>query len=299
MMSDDWYRDSSASDKSQKTLKSTRKRPSTGISSIMETKIEPLFTFPEQLLVCKRPKPREETSVIRKRRIKDFYDNSYTGNRLRREKFRRFMVGLIVKPEGFHDVRDKDVNRYYNYVRNGVDTIHVANMGENDVEKILSLVPSDFRERFQDFTKELLEQIREDYVGAIKQSIVDFVLSDPFQEDISQKETLKLSPENFISPSDFNSYQNQLKKYLFPINPCMRLTLEHWIRDWKSFRLIDLTALEANNESWNLMDFKSTIFNQISNGRKILKTKWFDNIQSIFLVVSSGGEQNLLETSCI
>lgn len=187
MISDDWYRDSSASDKSPKAVKSNRKRPSTGISSIMETKVEPLFTLPEHLMTCKRPKPREETSVILKQRLKDFYENSYSGNRLSRERFRRFMVGLIVKPEGLDDARDKDVNRYYNYVRNGVDTIHVANMGEEDVDKILSLVPNTFQQRFEDFMEELMEQVREDYVGAIKQSIVDFVLSDPLQEKICGK----------------------------------------------------------------------------------------------------------------
>ncbi|XP_011298266.1 dynein heavy chain 7, axonemal-like [Fopius arisanus] len=204
------------------------------------------------------------------------------------------MVGLIVKPKGLDAVSDKDVNRYYNYVRNGVDTIHVANIGKDDVEKIVKLVPYEFRQRFENFMEELMGQVREDYVGAIKQSIVDFVLSDPFQDEIFQQvnnppETSKLSPQDFMSASDFNSHQIQLQKYLFPINPCMRLTLEHWIRDWKSFRLIDLEAIEASNESWNLMDLKSTIFYQISNGRKILKSQWFDNIQGIFLVNNRKG----------
>lgn len=99
-------------------------------------------------------------------------------------------MGLIVRPElSEKDVDlsdDKDINRYYYYICNGVDTIHTAGIEEDFIEAILSLIPSNLRDRFPEFTNNLMTEIKEDFTKNIKKAIVEFALTDPSKEHPSE-----------------------------------------------------------------------------------------------------------------
>lgn len=96
------------------------------------------------------------------------------------------MVGLIVRPElpelGADLSDDKDVNRYYYYICNGVDTIHTASIGQDYVDAILALVPGNLRQRFPDSTDNLMTEIKEDFIRNMKRAVVEFALADPFKD---------------------------------------------------------------------------------------------------------------------
>lgn len=102
----------------------------------------------------------------------------------------RFMVGLIVKPElPEKDVDlsdDKDINRYYYYICNGVDTIRTVSIEDVFVEAILDLVPSSLRDKFPDFANNLILEIKEDFTKNMKKAIVEFALTDISKERLSQ-----------------------------------------------------------------------------------------------------------------
>lgn len=102
----------------------------------------------------------------------------------------RFMVGLIVKPELLEkDVDlsdDKDINRYYHYICNGVDTIHTVSVEEVFIEAILNLVPGNLRAKFPDFANNLILEIKEDFTKNMKNAIVEFALTDPSKEHPSE-----------------------------------------------------------------------------------------------------------------
>lgn len=280
-MNNDWRLDSSSQ-------RSRKRRPSSPgmLSSIMETKIEPLFAFPDDLSSIKRPRPREKNSVIKKKRLKEFFDNSYAGQRLKRENFRKYLVELITKiPD--NDTADKNESKFYNYIRNGVDTIHVSSIDENISKKIFQLVQKKkYDKRAEKYIDILMKEVSQDYVVAIKKSIIDFVLMDPFENtNLSDNEPSKIEAVDFSVRHEFPNRRLKLEKNLFLINPCMRSTLELWVRDWMDFRLVNLDVIKASTESWNLGDFKNKIYQQIQAARKALKTKWFGNIQQLFLLV--------------
>jgi len=96
------------------------------------------------------------------------------------------MVGLIVKPElPEKDVDlsdDKDVNRYYYYICNGVDTIRTVSIENVFVEAILDLVPGSLRDKFPDCAGDLILEIKEDFTKNMKKAIVEFALRDPSEE---------------------------------------------------------------------------------------------------------------------
>jgi len=96
------------------------------------------------------------------------------------------MVGLIVKPElPAKDVDlsdDADVNRYYYYICNGVDTINAAGIDEKAVRKILVLVPKILRKRYPDFSNNLMAEIKEGFTMNMKRAIIEFALTDYLEE---------------------------------------------------------------------------------------------------------------------
>lgn len=96
------------------------------------------------------------------------------------------MVSLITKPELPNvDIdlnNDEDVNRYYNYICNGVDTVHTVQIQDVVIEKILLLVPYHLRDRFAYYTESLLIEIKDTYTRNIKKAILQYALQVPVQK---------------------------------------------------------------------------------------------------------------------
>lgn len=81
---------------------------------------------------------------------------------------------------------DKDVNRYYYYVCNGVDTIRTVSIEDVFVEAILDLIPARLRDKFPDCAGDLILEIKEDFTRNMKKAIVEFALTDPSKEHPSE-----------------------------------------------------------------------------------------------------------------
>ena len=97
----------------------------------------------------------------------------------------RYVVSFIVKTELTNiDIdlsNDEDVNRYYNYICNGIDTLHTVQIQDNVIEKILLLVPYYLRVRFTYYTESLLIEIKDIYSRNIKKAILQYALQDPVE----------------------------------------------------------------------------------------------------------------------
>ncbi|KAK2587842.1 hypothetical protein KPH14_003939 [Odynerus spinipes] len=245
---------------------------------IMDAKVEPLFSLPENLIDCEKYKKRKIEKI-------NVEETSYTSRRFKKEQFRRCIVGLITKPElseKDEDLRnDKSVNRYYYYISHGIDTTQIARIGEDVSNKILHLVPFKLRERFADYTNKLLAEIEEDFSRNIKRAMLEFALLDPYGENLHYKHE---SPVDGAEAQYVKRYRYVLENILHLINPCMKMTLEQWIADYETFRLIDFEAIASRNESWELLDFQNLILRQIGNARRRLRKSWYGGIQDIYLV---------------
>jgi len=60
------------------------------IPKILDTKVEPLFSLPLDLMNLKRCKRKEEALIKKMGKIQKFRDAPHTAKRLREEKFRRY-----------------------------------------------------------------------------------------------------------------------------------------------------------------------------------------------------------------
>ncbi|XP_015440426.1 PREDICTED: LOW QUALITY PROTEIN: dynein heavy chain 7, axonemal [Dufourea novaeangliae] len=195
------------------------------------------------------------------------------------------MVGLVVKPElsesGLDLTTDQDINRYYNYISNGVDTVHTAEIHDDVLEKILNSVPYCLRDRFNYCTEDLLIEIKDTYTLNIKKAILEFALQDPLQESPQEAQQSELL-SSLVGQVRERSVTLQRDLYL--INPCMKMTLDRWIRIFRDFRLIDVKKLATHKGSWGLQEYESTVYRQIERGKVTLQKSWYSGIQDIFLV---------------
>ncbi|XP_076629954.1 dynein axonemal heavy chain 7 [Colletes latitarsis] len=201
-------------------------------------------------------------------------------------KIERFVAGLVVKPElsqaNIDLNTDQDVNRYYNYICNGVDTFHAVQIQDDVVEKILNLVPYSLQDRFNYCTEDLLVEIKDTFTTNIKRAILEFALQDRLREHLFEAEQ-----ETRLLPTLVGQvweYRETLRNNLYLINPCMTMTLEQWVCKFRNFRLIDLKQIAEHEESWNLTVFANTLLRQINKERNALKNTWYSGIQDIFLV---------------
>lgn len=163
------------------------------LPNIIDAKIQPLFKFPEELedvsLRKKLKLKNNGAGSVKEKENKILSKHSYTEQRLKKEQFRRQLIELIVKPELSEerlDSRDKDINRYYYYVQNGINTVHVTTLEKRIIDNIMILISPQFRNRFNEFLNTLLKEVENEFIVSMKKSIVEFAFKDPFENEFSQ-----------------------------------------------------------------------------------------------------------------
>ncbi|CAK9814603.1 Dynein axonemal heavy chain 7 [Anthophora plagiata] len=267
-------------------VRKERAKPVRKISNVIDRKIEPLFSLPAELMKCIRCERKDM-----KRRKRDMKE-TFTQKRYKVEEFRRLMVGLIVKTElpgvNIDLNNDKDVNRYYNYICNGVDTVHAVKIQDDVLEMILSLVPSNLRGRFEYHTEDLLFEIKAIFTENIKKAILEYALQDPMEEYFSQEKIsqmlLRIRRSLPGLSAAVQGNREAVRHILYLINPCMRMSLEHWVGNFCDFRLFDMKQIMEHDISWDLSEFERTIHRHIVKARRVLRDSWYSGIQDIFLM---------------
>lgn len=98
---------------------------------------------------------------------------SYTELRREREEFRQKLVQLILCDDGPSDGTDeiggvqpdlpsreeRVVLRYYYYIRQGVDTVHVTRLASESLKRILDLVPTKLK-KWKDLRRTLTQEVK-------------------------------------------------------------------------------------------------------------------------------------------
>lgn len=107
---------------------------------------------------------------------------SYTIVRREREEFRKKLVSLILTnedptEEAFPNADEREVLKYYYYIKYGIDTIHVAPIDSKLVTKIMKLLPKTIG-KYQDVIVNNMDEVKSEYLLAVKKAVVDFVLGD-------------------------------------------------------------------------------------------------------------------------
>ncbi|XP_031440303.1 dynein axonemal heavy chain 7 [Clupea harengus] len=228
--------------------------------------------------------------------------SSHAQPKKEREQFRSALVSIIMQQDtttgksfteesppprsGSPTATEKDILRYYYYIRNGIDTEHVADMEDSCLENVLSLVPSHLKKLTT--TIELLsDEMKEDYLMSVKKAIVDFVLRDPRENEEDKvkdlpphREEIEVVPKPWHK--SFLQAQRRMSERLHAINPTMLSVLDVWHGSFKKLRLVDVEEFHNREESMELHVFQQLVSKHIESAKDVLLKKWFPEVQQIY-----------------
>jgi dynein heavy chain len=168
--------------------------------------------------------------------------------------------------------------RYWFYVQNGIPAESIAPLETKALDNIQALIPSKLiaADTLNSTRKEVIGEIRETYDLAVKQSIVDYILLDP-----SEQERLQIPPflERYVpriarAPvpwhEEVGKSKEGMEQDLYVTNPMMLEVLKAF-SPFESLRIVDLSVFTPNVLPMTMEDFQNTLKNQCAAFRaKIL-----------------------------
>ncbi|XP_037866676.1 dynein axonemal heavy chain 7 isoform X1 [Bombyx mori] len=256
----------------------------------------PLFSLPEEVL--KLPPPPKKTSKIQAGRSGPRRNSSvmqsFTAMRKAREDFRAKLIGLICQStpgeDGDKDVipsaEEKNMLRYYYYLRYGIDTIHVAPLDNKIILRVHNLIPLKLK-KWKETLFTCTDEMREDFMMSMKKAIVDFVLKDPNTEESLEEEDTPLKQELAMKDDAWRNRYAVAKKYLtknlHSVNPCIAQVLQIWWKQFNDLRLISMKDIMTTNEAYELQDFCFVCKRHIEAAGNVLTHQWIPTLQAVFL----------------
>lgn len=141
-----------------------------------------------------------------------------------------------------------------------------------------------------------VNEIREDFMLAMKKAIVDFVLRDPaFEETVSSEVSTPLRKELVeMSPSWKVSVQQaklKLERNLHVVNPCLAALLDLWYTNFRKLRLVRTEELIEHHKAYELSEFQATVKKHMQEAKKVLMDRYYAGVVDIFLI---GNKKNRL-----
>lgn len=220
---------------------------------------------------------------------------SYSLVRKQREEFRKRLINLVMTKEDdldlcIEDVRtleDKEIYRYYYYIRHGVDTIHVAPLSQKTLDRVLELIPNKLKS-WLEILVQLVEDMKDDFMIAIKKAIVDFVLKDPnLKEDTSdskwsfeRKECKAMTGTLMVQ---FKQHKTKLEKMLHITNPCLVAIIDLWYCNFKDLRIVDVKKLKQHKGAYELDEFEYTFDKSVDDCKNTIMNNYYKGVIDLFL----------------
>ncbi|XP_011059661.1 PREDICTED: uncharacterized protein LOC105149142 [Acromyrmex echinatior] len=131
---------------------------------------------------------------------------------------------------------DKNLLRYYYYILHDVDDIHAGTLDSDTLKKITSMVSAKWQKKHNKCFNQLIRELKSDYVANMKKSLVDFVLQEPFEEEVfvppllSREIAELFSLEHCIKCKKRRAKLEERSIMLY--HPCIRKIVNLWYREY-------------------------------------------------------------------
>ncbi|XP_052747260.1 dynein axonemal heavy chain 7 [Bicyclus anynana] len=270
------------------------KLPKIQMPEDFKIRTRPLFSLPMEILKLPPPPrksmksqaptagPRRRSSVMQ----------SFTAMRKAREDFRAKLMNLICQSAPGEDSdaipsgEEKNMLRYYYYLRYGIDTIHVAPLDNKMILRVHNLISIKLK-KWRECLLTATDEMREDFMMSMKKAIVDFVLKDPNTEESLEDEDTPLKKELAMKDDAWrNRYavaRRYLNRNLHSVNPCIAQVLQIWWKQYNDLRLISMKDIMMTNEAYELQDFCFVCKRHIEAAGNVLSLQWLPTLQAVFL----------------
>ncbi|XP_019945265.2 dynein axonemal heavy chain 7 isoform X2 [Paralichthys olivaceus] len=227
----------------------------------------------------------------------------------KQKNIRRFVVNFACRqqqeevedgdapPCGSSKPKQNDMKFDY-YIQHGIDLKHVSPLEDFWLENILEKIPCHLKIQIQS-QKELVNEIKEDYLFNVKKAIVKYTFRDP--RESCEGKVKDLSPQRLeleVFPKPWNKAffhaRKKMRDQLHTINPLMLQVQDLWHKSYKNVRLIDIEEFRRREESMELSVFHQIVTRHVDNARGILLRKWIPEVQNIY---QQGSRVKLVPTS--
>lgn len=186
--------------------------------------------------------------------------------RKEREEFRKKLISLIISSDeeiarddgSFPNAKEKEIMRYYYYIKHGIDTVHVAPIDKKVLTRVMKLIPRRLT-KWKDVLQNITTEMKEEYITAVKKAVIDFVLGDALKKNLKNDE---ISPNSLEVKKLQRKYKHRydqnrklIKKNLFAINHCLSQILEIWSTTFKDTCFVDIANIVAKKQAYDLSEF--------------------------------------------
>lgn len=185
---------------------------------------------------------------------------------------------------------ETDLKRYEYYI-NSVSSSMLVPQTPQQMRNIVSLLPAvndKLNRTMQILRASLEEEVQRDYVFALKQSIVDYILMDPAERHrLSIASIPKPFPKRVIlAPvpwaENFREARLWQGQHLFTVGRIMLSLQEAWINSFSSLRFVRLEELFSAGLPLLPSEFEALIQKQCTRTREELIQKWLPHCVSLF-----------------
>jgi len=215
------------------------------------------------------------------------------------QNFRSALVNLIMQSDDLSDdtqltpkssISKDNMQRYYYYITNGVDTSQIADMDEHLLKNMMRLISPKLKGNGQ-LVESLSIEIREDYNLSVKKAIVDFVLKDRNEQlsNFSDQDNDN-SPTSFVNirssasswEQDYKLSRNCIKQNLLLYNEIIDNVYVQWSQN-SQLTLIDLDYIRSNGPApLELRQFKQMILQKFEKTFEKILNGWYPAIINTF-----------------
>ncbi|CAH8611141.1 unnamed protein product [Schistosoma intercalatum] len=175
---------------------------------------------------------------------------------------------------------ERDIERYTYYINKGIPDFMLAPLPNELWESLQKYLPLSLTLTWPTQIVDLQQEIHDDYVYAVKKSIVDYILLDPEERKRLFIESLPIPYPNFVirAPVPWHTTRKKAyefcKQYLFTIGPIPLALQKIWCTEFSHLRFVNYDELVNLPEPLEPIEFEKLIIQQCQRTREILRKNW-------------------------
>ncbi|KAA3677197.1 dynein heavy chain, axonemal [Paragonimus westermani] len=184
---------------------------------------------------------------------------------------------------------ERDLERYTYYINNGIPDDMLAAPPDKLWRKLEEYTPSKLTAVWPTLTKQLRDEVHEDYNHALRKAIVDYILLDPEERKRLFIQWLPVPYPSYVVRAPVPWHEKRRHAFNFCqqslFTPCaLTLAIQKiWQDKFAQLRFVQADSIRALDEPLEPSRFESIITSQCTKTRELLRSDWIPKCASAFI----------------